>query len=52
MSAESVPHILDKIMLRPFVPSSANEEPLSLPHWRGRMGLTNGEQVQLYDSFT
>jgi len=51
VSPDSVPDILDAILQRPSIPSTANEAPLSLLHWRGRMGLTKEEQVQLYHSF-
>jgi hypothetical protein len=51
LTPDSIPGVLDAILRRPPIPTNATEPPLSLSHWRGRMGLNKDEQVQLYDSF-
>ncbi|KAG0702660.1 Sucrase/ferredoxin-like-domain-containing protein [Suillus ampliporus] len=45
---EDVPGILDAILTLPARPRNADEIPICLPHWRGRMGLSKDEQVQLF----
>ncbi|KAG1758768.1 Sucrase/ferredoxin-like-domain-containing protein [Suillus occidentalis] len=44
---EDVPEILDAILALPARPRNADEIPICPRHWRGRMGLSKDEQVQL-----
>ncbi|TFK50311.1 hypothetical protein OE88DRAFT_1631029 [Heliocybe sulcata] len=51
---EHVPTILDEVLKRPFLgpPSETEGDPPILPElWRGRMGLTNNQQVEMYEKY-
>lgn len=50
LTPEDVPTVLDKILEHPVAPFDANQPPLYLERWRGRMGLSKDEQLELYTS--
>jgi hypothetical protein len=50
LTPEDVPTVLDKILEHPPEPLNADQAPLYLERWRGRMGLNKDEQLELYTS--
>jgi len=48
---EDVPSIIDTVLAGPLRPLTANDAPLHPSHWRGRMGLSKGEQLDLFASY-
>ncbi|EGN94489.1 hypothetical protein SERLA73DRAFT_188415 [Serpula lacrymans var. lacrymans S7.3] len=48
---EDVPSIVDTVLAVPLRPLTADDAPLFPSHWRGRMGLSKGEQVDLFASY-
>ncbi|KAH0828703.1 Sucrase/ferredoxin-like-domain-containing protein [Lanmaoa asiatica] len=47
----NVPEMIDAILARPIRPMHAEEMPICLSHWRGRMGLSKDEQIELINRF-
>jgi hypothetical protein len=43
-----VAEILDAILALPARPLNSDDIPLCPRHWRGRMGLSKDEQIQLF----
>ena len=52
MKPENVPEIIDDILARPVRPMHLEEMPICPSHWRGRMGLSKEEQIELFDRFS
>ena len=52
MKPENVPEIIDAILARPVRPMHPEEMPICPSHWRGRMGLSKEEQIELFDRFS
>ncbi|TFK36259.1 Sucrase/ferredoxin-like-domain-containing protein [Crucibulum laeve] len=48
LKPEDVPQVLSAILEKQPKPFIENDTPLLLPHWRGRMGLSKDDQLQLY----
>ncbi|KAF8443999.1 Sucrase/ferredoxin-like-domain-containing protein [Boletus edulis BED1] len=49
---ENIPEIIDAILARPVRPMHPEEMPICPSHWRGRMGLSKEEQVELFNRFS
>ncbi|KAG9311417.1 Sucrase/ferredoxin-like-domain-containing protein [Chiua virens] len=49
---ENVPDIIDAILARPVRPMHSEDMPLCPSHWRGRMGLSKDEQLDLFTRFS
>ena len=46
---ENVPEIIDAILARPVRPMHPEEMPICPSHWRGRMGMSKLEQIELFN---
>ncbi|KAF8548729.1 hypothetical protein OG21DRAFT_1515998 [Imleria badia] len=46
---ENVSEIIDAILARPIRPMHPGETPICPSHWRGRMGLSKDEQIELFN---
>lgn len=49
---ENVSEIIDAILARPIRPMHPEEMPICPSHWRGRMGLSKDEQIELFSHFS
>lgn len=47
---EDAPSVIDAVLETPARPMGSYDPPMLLQHWRGRIGLSKDEQLQLYNS--